>query len=154
MNIRAGEAADAIADANNGGLCTTSRTSFASFFAGVYEIEDEIRGGGMSRLFLASDTALRRKVVIKILPPDFSNEVTAARFKREAQLTAGLQHPHILPIISAGTAKDLLYYVMPYVDGESLRARMTREGALPVPEAVRLLLEIADALAHAHAHGV
>jgi serine/threonine-protein kinase len=124
------------------------------FFAGVYEIEDEIKGGGMSRLFLASDATLHRKVVIKILPPDFSNEVTAARFKREAQLTAGLQHPHILPIISAGSAKDLLYYVMPYVDGESLRSRMTREGPLPVNEAIRLLLEICDALAHAHANGV
>jgi serine/threonine-protein kinase len=124
------------------------------FFAGVYEIEDEIKGGGMSRLFLATDATLHRKVVIKILPPDFSNEVTAARFKREAQLTAGLQHPHILPIISAGSAKDLLYYVMPYVDGESLRTRMAREGALPVNEAIRLLLEICDALAHAHANGV
>ena len=124
------------------------------FFAGVYEIDDELKGGGMSRLFLATDNALHRRVVIKILPPDFSSEVMAARFKREAQLTASLQHPHILPVISAGSANGLLYYVMPFVDGESLRARLTREGALPVHDAVRLLHEIADALAHAHAHGV
>src|SRR5689334_23511028 len=103
----------------------------------------------MSRLFVAHDRVLARRVVIKILPPEFTNEMTIARFKREAELTARLQHPHILPVISAGVRDGLLYYIMPFVAGESLRARLEREGALSAAESVRMLTEVADALGFA-----
>ncbi|HYD53459.1 MAG TPA: serine/threonine-protein kinase [Gemmatimonadaceae bacterium] len=123
-------------------------------FAGQYDIERELSGGGMSRLFLATERVLGRQVVIKVLPPELTSVVGAARFRRETEVTARLQHPNILPILSAGAHRDVLYYVMPFVAGESLRARMTREGALPLGEALRLLIEVADALACAHDAGV
>jgi predicted ATPase len=119
-----------------------------------YRIERELGGGGMSRLFLATEASLDRQVVIKLLPPEFANEVSAARFKQEIELAARLQHPNILPVLTTGAKGDLLFYVTPFVSGESLRHRLTREGKLPVTDAVRLLQEIADALAHAHAEGV
>src|SRR5688572_22511245 len=108
----------------------------------------------MSRLFLARDHSLNRQVVIKILPPELTHDVSAARFARESQVTAQLQHPHVLPILAAGQRGDFLYYIMPYVPGESLRARLRREGRLDVNDAVRILCEVADALAYAHAEGV
>ncbi|HET6700931.1 MAG TPA: protein kinase [Gemmatimonadaceae bacterium] len=123
-------------------------------FAGEYAIERELPGGGMSRLFLARDHSLRRQVVIKILPPELTHEVSAARFVRESEITAQLQHPHILPILAAGNRGDFLYYIMPYVPGESLRSRLRREGRLGVQDAARMLSEIADALAYAHGEGV
>ncbi|MFL5618243.1 MAG: protein kinase domain-containing protein [Gemmatimonadaceae bacterium] len=119
-----------------------------------YRVERELPSGGMSRLFLATDRTLDRSVVVKVLPPELAGEVNAARFEREIAVTAHFQHPHILPILSAGADESLLYYIMPFVDGESLQQRMTREGRLPGAEAYRLLAEIADALAYAHAHGV
>jgi eukaryotic-like serine/threonine-protein kinase len=119
-----------------------------------YLIERELPPGGMSRLFLAEEVSLDRQVVIKVLPPELTTEVSAARFQREITVAAQLQHPHILPILSAGASGSLLYYVMPYVDGESLRQRLNREGRLPVDEAVRILTETADALARAHRAGV
>ncbi len=120
----------------------------------TYRLEQELPGGGMSRLFLATEASLRRRVVLKVLPPEFASEVSAARFRQEIEVAARLQHPHILPILAAGASDDLLYYVMPYVAGESLRHRLTREGKLPVAQALRVLHEIADALAFAHAEGV
>ena len=123
-------------------------------FADGYAVERELPGGGMSRLFLARDHSLQRQVVIKILPPELTHDVSAARFARESQVTAQLQHPHILPILAAGKRGDFLYYIMPYVAGESLRARLRREGRLDVQDAVRILCEIADALAYAHSVGV
>jgi formylglycine-generating enzyme required for sulfatase activity len=120
----------------------------------AFRIERELEGGGMSRLFVAVESSLNRKVVVKLLPPEFANEVSAARFKQEVELAAQLQHPHILPVLSAGARDGLLYYIMPYVHGESLRHRIMREGALPVADAMRILLEIADALATAHAGGI
>src|SRR6476619_882561 len=90
-------------------------------FADSYRVDEEMRGGGMSRLFTATDLALNRKVVIKILPPELTSNMMAARFKREAEVTAHLQHPHILPIITAGEKDGLLYYIMPFIHGESLR---------------------------------
>jgi serine/threonine-protein kinase len=119
-----------------------------------YVLERELAPGGMSRLFLATERALERKVVVKLLPPDFASEVGAERFRREMLVTARLQHPHILPVLNAGARDGLLYYVMPYVPGESLRARMEREGPLPVADAIRILRELADALACAHAAGI
>ncbi|MEO7647734.1 MAG: serine/threonine-protein kinase [Gemmatimonadaceae bacterium] len=130
------------------------RTLVGELFADEYEIGEELGGGGMSRLFLARDVVLKRQVVIKILPPDLTSEMTAARFKREVEVTAHLQHPHILPIIGGGQRGQLLYYVMPYVRGESLRMRMKREGSLSVRDSLRIIHEIADALAYAHSHDV
>ncbi len=120
----------------------------------AYRIEKELGGGGMSRVFLATEASLHRQVVIKLLPPELASEVSEARFKQEIELAAHLQHPNILPVLTAGARDDLLFYVMPFVSGESLRHRLTREGKLPVADAVRILHEVADALAHAHAEGV
>ena len=120
----------------------------------AYTLEREIEGGGMSHLFLATESSLNRQVVIKLLPPEHSSAVSAARFQQEIELTASLVHPHVLPILGAGAEEGILYYVMPFVSGESLRHRLDREGALPVEEGVRLLAEIADALAFAHGKGV
>jgi serine/threonine-protein kinase len=108
----------------------------------------------MSRVFVAEETGLGRKVVIKVLPPELAATVSLDRFRREIQLAASLQHPHIVPLLSAGQADDFLYYSMPLVEGESLRARLAREGELPVDEAVRVLRDVADALSYAHRHGV
>jgi eukaryotic-like serine/threonine-protein kinase len=130
------------------------RTLVGELFAGEYEVGEELGGGGMSRLFLARDVVLKRQVVIKILPPELTSEMSAARFKREVEVTAHLQHPHILPIIGGGQRGKLLYYVMPYVRGESLRTRMKREGTIPVRDSLRIIHEIADALAYAHSHDV
>jgi serine/threonine protein kinase len=93
-----------------------------------YALERELAPGGMSRLFLATEAALQRQVVVKLLPPDAASEVSAERFRREMLVTARLQHPHILPVLDAGARDVLLYYVMPYVQVESLRARLQREG--------------------------
>jgi hypothetical protein len=120
----------------------------------VYALERELGGGGMSRLFVATERSLNRQVVIKVLPPELSSEVSAARFKKEIELAAQLQHPHIVPILAAGSGDGLLWYVMPYVRGESLRHRIKAAGKLPVRDAVRILVEVADALAYAHRQGI
>ncbi len=119
-----------------------------------YRVERELPGGGMSRLFLATDLSLDRSVVVKVLPPELAGEVSAARFQREIAVAAHFQHPHIIPILSAGGDGSLLFYTMPFVEGESLQQRMAREGTLPAADTYRLLSEIADALAYAHARGV
>lgn len=114
-----------------------------------YRIERELSGGGMSRVFLAEETALSRPVVIKVLPTEMAAGVSAERFRREIQLAANLQHPHVVPLLTAGSAGDLLYYVMPFIKGESLRAKLEREGELPIDEVVHLLRDVADALGYA-----
>ncbi len=129
-------------------------TSSSQCSATPIAFERELPPGGMSRLFLATERSLDRRVVIKLLPPEYASEVSAARFQREVTLTANLQHPHILPILSAGSREGLLFYVMPYVEGESLRQRLEREKKLPVSAAVQILREMADALARAHEAGV
>ncbi len=121
---------------------------------GAYVLERELGGGGMSRVFLARDARLGRQVVVKVLAPDLGAGISAARFEREVQLAARLQHPHVIPLLSAGDVGGLPYYMMPYVEGQTLRARLTAIGALPVAEAVGLLRELADALAYAHGAGV
>src|SRR5256712_2000401 len=125
-----------------------------SVLGDAYHIERELGGGGMSRLFLATEASLHRQVVIKLLPPEFASEVSARRFRQIIESAAHQQHPNILPVLTAGAKDDLLFYVMPFVSGESLRHRLTREGRLPLADALRILHEIADALAHAHAEGV
>ena len=118
-----------------------------------YRIDREL-GGGMSRVFVAEDLRLGRRVVIKVLPPELAGGVNVERFEREIRLAARLQHPHIVPLLAAGSAGDLPYYVMPYIEGQSLRARLSRDGELPLAEAIRLLREVIDALDYAHRHGV
>ncbi|MGH7518494.1 MAG: protein kinase domain-containing protein [Gemmatimonadales bacterium] len=119
-----------------------------------YRVERELGAGGMSVVFLAEELALGRKVVVKVLRPELAAGLSAERFRREIHLAAGLQHPHIVPLFAAGEAAGLLYYTMPFVGGESLRARLRREGELPVPEALRVLGEVLDALEYAHAQGI
>jgi len=108
----------------------------------------------MSRVFVAEETALDRKVVIKVLPPETAAQVSLERFKREILLAAKLQHPHIVPLLTAGESNGLPYFTMPFVDGESLRVRLARLGELPVNQAIRMLREIASALAYAHEQGI
>ncbi|OLB05238.1 MAG: hypothetical protein AUH06_10445 [Gemmatimonadetes bacterium 13_2_20CM_69_27] len=120
----------------------------------AYRIDKELGGGGMSRVFVAEESALGRRVVIKVLPPDLAAGVNVERFRREIQLAASLQHPHVVQLLTAGAADNLLYYVMPFIPGESLRAKLAREGELPVPEVVRILRDVVDALSYAHAQGV
>ncbi len=120
----------------------------------AYRIERELGGGGMSRVFLALETSLQRRVVVKVLLPELAAGVSVERFRREIHLAAQLQHPHIVPLLSAGESVGLPYFTMPYVDGESLRARLLRERELPVPHAARVLRDVAAALAYAHAQGV
>ena len=96
-----------------------------------YTLEHELGGGGMSRVFVAEETTLGRRVAVKVLPPEMSGLVSVERFRREVQLAARLQHPHIVPLLSAGESGGLLYYTMPLVGGETLRARLSRDGALP-----------------------
>jgi len=119
-----------------------------------YRLEKELGGGGMSRVFLAEEVGLERQVVVKVLPPEMAAGVNADRFRREILLAARLQHPHVVPVLSAGASGDLLYYVMPFIQGESLRTRLAREGELPVGQVVRILRDVADALAYAHRQGV
>ncbi|HWC72819.1 MAG TPA: protein kinase [Gemmatimonadales bacterium] len=119
-----------------------------------YRVERELGGGGMSRVFLAEERALARRVVIKVLSPDLAAGVNLERFKREILLTARLQHPHIVPVFTTGAAAGLPYYTMPYVEGESLRVRLMRTGAMPLAAAVSILRDVARALEFAHAKGV
>ena len=120
----------------------------------AYRVDQELGGGGMSRVFLAEETRLARRVVVKVLPPELAAEISVDRFNREIQLSASLQHPHIVPLLAAGGSADVLYYTMPFVEGEALRTRLAREGELPVRDAVRILKDVADALAYAHARGI
>jgi TolB-like protein/Tfp pilus assembly protein PilF len=120
----------------------------------VYTIERELGGGGMSRVFVAEERSLGRRVVVKVLPPDLAAGVNTERFRREIHLCATLQHPHIVPLLSAGEAEQLLYYTMPYIDGHSLRQRLVESGPLAVGETVRILREVLQALRYAHRRGV
>ena len=133
-------------------MTATERLSTA--LADRYRIEREIGAGGMATVFLAEDVRHRRKVAIKVLRPELAATMGPDRFLREIEIAAQLQHPHILPLLDSGDADGFLFYVMPYVQGESLRDRLAREHELPVHDALRIVTEIADALAHAHAHGV
>jgi len=130
-----------------------------------YRLERELGQGGMATVYLAQDLKHDRKVAIKVLRPELAAVIGAERFLAEIKTTANLQHPHILPLFDSGAARlnhpeqsegpqDFLFYVMPYVEGESLRDRLNREKQLPIPDAVRLATEVAGALEHAHRHGV
>ncbi len=122
--------------------------------SGTYRIERELPPGGMGRLFLATESSIGRRVVIKVLPPELASATTEARFRREMEVAARLQHPHILPVLQAAARDRLLYYVMPYVEGQSLRHQLSSEGPTELARGVRLIAEIADALSYAHAQGI
>src|SRR3954468_19404446 len=125
-----------------------------SALGGSYTIERELTGGGMALVFMGEDHDLERKVVIKVLPPELAASVSAERFRREILTVARLQHPHIVPILKAGEIDGLPYFVMPYVDGESLDIRLRRTGPLSVRETMAIMKDVARALAFAHAGGV
>ncbi len=119
-----------------------------------YTIERELGAGGMATVYLAEDTKLERKVAIKVLKPELAAVLGGERFLREVKITARLEHPHILGLHDSGEADSFLYYVIPYVEGESLRDRLNREKQLPIEDAVQIAREVADALSYAHSHDV
>jgi serine/threonine-protein kinase len=121
---------------------------------GRYVLQREIGSGGMATVYSAEDIRHARQVAIKLLRPELSAILGGERFLNEIRVTAHLQHPHILPLLDSGDAGGLLYYIMPYVEGESLRARISRERQLPIADAVRIARDVADALDYAHRHGV
>lgn len=122
--------------------------------ADEYLIDRELPRGGMSRVFVAEERALQRRVVIKVLSPELAASLSAERFKREIAWAARLQHPLIVPLLSSGLAGAHLYYTMPMVDGESLRQRMTRERPMAIADIARIIEDVAGALAYAHEEGV
>ena len=130
------------------------RDTLQSALGTGYRLDRELGGGGMSRVFVAEDTRLRRKVVVKVLSPELAAGLSAERFEREVQLAASLQQANIVPVLAAGETNGLPYYTMPFVEGESLRARIARDGALSITEVVSVLRDVTRALAYAHARGV
>jgi serine/threonine-protein kinase len=130
------------------------RSRLAAALADRYVIEREVGSGGAAIVYLAHDLKHARNVALKVLRPELGASLGAERFLREIRIAAGLNHPHILAVHDSGQADHLLYYVMPYVEGESLRDRLRREGPLPVDEALRIAREVADALSYAHSRGV
>jgi serine/threonine-protein kinase len=132
----------------------TDLDRLATALAERYRLERELGQGGMATVYLAEDLKHRRRVAIKVLHPELSAVIGGERFLKEIELTASLQHPHILPLFDSGAADNLLYYVMPFVEGETLRTRLAREKQLPVEESVRLAREVASALDYAHKRGV
>src|SRR5919201_4326695 len=115
-----------------------------------YSIDREIGRGGMAVVFLARDLPRNRFVALKVLRPDIASVLGSDRFLDEIQVAAGLAHPHILPLFDSGVAAGLLFYTMPFVEGESLRTRLVQDRRLPVPEAVSIARDVAEALAYAH----
>ena len=126
----------------------------AALLGDRYALEGELGGGGMARVFVATERALDRRVVIKLLRPDLAAGLSVDRFKREIAFAARLQHANIVPLLSAGEADGLPYYTMPFVEGRSLRARLEQDGEMDMSEVVAVLRDVARALAYAHAHGV
>src|SRR5882672_3088567 len=126
----------------------------AAALADRYRLEREIGAGGMATVYLAQDLRHDRAVALKVLRPELAAVIGAERFLAEIKLTANLQHPHILPLFDSGEADGFLFYVMPFVEGESLRSRLTREKQLPMADAIRITTEVASALDYAHRHGV
>src|SRR5438094_5059745 len=125
-----------------------------SSLADRYAVDREIGRGGMATVYLARDVRHDRHVALKVLNPELGAILGVERFLAEIRVTANLQHPNLLPLFDSGEADGLLFYVMPFVEGESLRARLERENQLPVDEAVRIAVAVASALDYAHGHGV
>ena len=129
-------------------------TQLADALRDRYAIERELARGGMATVYLAQDSRHHRRVAIKVLHPQLAQAVGPERFLHEIEIIAQLQHPHILPLHESGEGGGLLYFVMPYVAGESLRNRLARERQLPLDEALEIARQVASALAYAHSHGV
>src|SRR5216117_1263685 len=121
---------------------------------GRYAIDREIGRGGMATVYLARDVKHNRPVALKVVNPELGAVLGVERFLSEIQVTANLQHPNLLPLFDSGEAEGLLFYVMPYVEGESLRAKVQREKQLPIDEAIHIGTAVASALDYAHRHGV
>jgi tetratricopeptide (TPR) repeat protein/tRNA A-37 threonylcarbamoyl transferase component Bud32 len=135
-------------------VTTDYRSRLQASLGAAYTLERELGGGGMSTVYLAEETAFGRKVVVKVLPPDLLAGASVERFKREIQLAARLQQAQIVPVLAAGEVDGIPYYTMPFVDGESLRAKLSRVGPLPIHEIVGILRDVTRALAYAHDRGV
>ena len=133
---------------------TANASALNAALSGRYTIERELGAGGMATVYLAQDIRHHRKVALKVLRPELSAILGAERFLAEIKTTANLQHPHILSLFDSGEADGTVFYVMPYVEGESLRDRLKREQQLPVDEAIRIAREVLDALEYAHLHGI
>jgi len=133
---------------------TSTPRSLPETLAGHYRIDRVLGSGGMATVYLAHDLRHDRQVAVKVVKPEIVATVGADRFITEIRTTAHLKHPHVLPLFDSGSVDDALFYVMPYIDGESLRARLRREGQLPLTDTTTILREVADALAYAHAQGV
>jgi tRNA A-37 threonylcarbamoyl transferase component Bud32/membrane-associated phospholipid phosphatase len=127
---------------------------FREELADTYAIEREIGRGGMATVYLAQDLKHDRQVAVKVLLPELSTSLGTQRFLREVKIAAGLQHPHVLPIYDSGEAAGLLYYVMPYVEGHTLRDRLDRETQLPIDESLQIIRDVANALSYAHKRGI
>jgi serine/threonine-protein kinase len=132
----------------------TANAALTAALAGRYSVERELGAGGMATVYLAHDVRHGRDVAVKVLHPDLGAALGGERFLAEIRTTAKLQHPHILPLLDSGASDGLLYYVMPYVRGETLRDRLTRERQLPLEDAIRIAREAADALTAAHTEGI
>jgi tetratricopeptide (TPR) repeat protein len=139
---------------HRGGTLTDNLARLTAALGRRYVIERELGRGGMGTVYLATDRKHARRVAIKVLPPDVASALGPERFLREISIVARLTHPHILPLHDSGQASGLLYYVMPHIDGESLRQRLCQAPPLTLGEALDITRDVADALAHAHAHGV
>src|SRR5512142_322334 len=131
-----------------------SSSDLTAALGGRYRVERELGAGGMATVYLADDVRHGRRVAIKVLRPELAAALGAERFLREITTTAGLRHPHIVPLDASGAGDGTLYYIMPFVEGESLRDRLRREKQLPVQDAVRIAGEVADALSYAHGRGI
>jgi serine/threonine-protein kinase len=119
-----------------------------------YRLDRELGAGGMATVYLADDLRHQRKVAVKVIRPELGAAIGAERFSREITTTANLRHPNILPLFDSGEGAGLVYYVMPFIDGETLRDRLKRDTQLPIADAMRIADEVADALEYAHSRGV
>ncbi|HVD60177.1 MAG TPA: serine/threonine-protein kinase [Gemmatimonadaceae bacterium] len=133
---------------------STFEQQLKNALSNAYDIERELGGGGMSRVYVATDRLLGRKIVIKLLSPELTAEVNRGRFRREIQVAAQLQHPHIVTLLSAGEDGDIVYYTMPFIKGESLKSALEKDGAMSVSEVLRILYDVVDAIGYAHENGV
>ena len=133
---------------------TITAAQLQEFLGDRYTIRQPLGGGSMSLVFAADDLRHGRPVAIKVLLPDYVATLAAERFHREIQIAARLQHPHIVPLLDSGETHGVFYLVMPLIEGETLRARLVRAGQLPIRDVLRILADVADALAYAHRKGI
>src|SRR3954463_3210171 len=132
----------------------TTENLLAAALADRYRVERELGAGGMATVYLAEDVRHHRKVAIKVVRPELTATLAGERFLHEITTTASFRHPHVMPLYDSGESEGILYYVMPFIEGESLRDRLSREKQLPVDDALRITTEVADALNYAHSRGV